>query len=99
MISGTLIINLEPAYLTFIPGAAARDENMGNMQRDCTAQEIRELLLDLSVLEMNSCWPPKELQAILPGVYSCELLIRHGLGSAFVFENMKRCKSAAVRIA
>lgn len=89
MVKGILMICLEPASMAFF----ANEGNSLTLQRYCTPEEIRELLLDLNALPPWQKWPICELQVRLPGSFPCTILIKHGLGSRFQFESIERTES------
>jgi hypothetical protein len=97
MVKGILMICLEPASMAFIANEG-QDSNV-TLQRYCTPEEIRELLLDLSALPPWQRWPICELQVRLPGSFSSATLIKHGLGSRFQFESKEHTESTMNELA
>ncbi len=73
MLKGVLIINLEPSYIGF-----KHAEGPSNF-RDCSYDEIKELLIELGVLETHNSWPLREFILRVPGEYSLSTLRRFGL--------------------
>lgn len=77
MLKGVLIINLEPSYIGFM-------HSEGPSQfRDCSYDEIKELLVELGGLNTHNSWPLQEFILRLPGEYSHATLRRFGLAQDF----------------
>ncbi len=72
---GVLIVNLEPSYIGFKPTDAP------SRLRNCNHDEIRELLIDLGVMQPSSAWPVRELFLRLPGEYSMSTLLKYDLAN------------------
>ncbi|HEY9791343.1 MAG TPA: hypothetical protein V6D22_13150 [Candidatus Obscuribacterales bacterium] len=74
--NGVLIIDMEPASIVFY-----RDGAKDGQRRNCTQEEIRQLLLDLDGLSPFQHWPLKDCQILLHGKYSAAQLAPY-LGKA-----------------
>lgn len=73
MLKGVLIVNLNPPYIGFKP------VDSPSIVRNCTTAEIKELLVDLKIMESDSPWPLKEFILRLPGEYSRSMLTKYDL--------------------
>lgn len=72
---GTLFLNLEPPYMSFEGSKCSR------RLRYCTAEEIRQLLVDLHALSPRSPLPNTEYMARIKGTFPQEILSSYGLSS------------------
>lgn len=73
MLHGVLIVNLEPSYIGF------KQSDSPCLWRSCTQDEIKDLLIELGLVEVESRWPLQEFILRLPGEFSQSTLKRHFL--------------------
>ncbi len=84
MIEGTLVINLEPPYMGFLPKPCGQPINaVGDLKNYtwhyCTQTQIKDLLVELGVISTGQLWPPRECILRLPVVLPMKSLTKHGL--------------------
>lgn len=99
MIEGTLVINLDPPYIGFFPNR--QSQPMLCPEADswsyCTQQQIKELLIDLDVIQANQHWPPRECILRLPIALPKVKLAKHGLTKPHSIEIATIAKPRPVR--
>jgi hypothetical protein len=68
MIEGILLINFDPPYVSFsqAPQSSSNTESRINVWRDCSLDEIRDLLISLGAIFPEESWPPQECILRLP---------------------------------
>lgn len=82
IIQGVLVVNLEPAYIGFSHNSddQKRSSSAEYTWRDCSVEEIRELLIELGVIAPNQSWSPGECIMRLPMELSVATLKRLRIG-------------------
>lgn len=99
MIEGTLVINLDPPYMGFLPKSSSQFSHYMDADTwcNCTLEQIKSLLIDLDVITPAQHWPPRECILRLPVVLPRERLAKHGLATLRNLETITIAKPAMMR--
>lgn len=82
MVEGTLVVNLDPPYVSFVEHGAKTGAELRRRKtafNHCTIQELRMMLIELGAIVPYQHWPPKDCMMRLPGSYSKDTLDKLGL--------------------
>lgn len=91
MVEGTLVVNLDPPYVSFVEHEAAKagveKRRRSTAFKHCTIQELRLMLIELGAIVPHQHWPPRDCMVRLPGSYSQATLDKLGLETKRVSAN------------
>lgn len=80
MVEGILVVNLDPPYIGFVQKQdKSQGKRLAGALKNCTANEIRQTLLELGAITPQQQWPPRECTIRVPGSYSLAVLAKLGL--------------------
>lgn len=84
MVEGTLVVNLDPPYVSFVERngegtTPSPDRKRNTLTKQCTIQELRNMLIDLGAILPYQQWPPRDCMMRLPGSFSQATLRKLGL--------------------
>ncbi|MBX9570638.1 MAG: hypothetical protein K2X77_17230 [Candidatus Obscuribacterales bacterium] len=91
MVEGTLVVNLDPPYVSFVEHegvkTGAERRRRATAFKHCTIQELRMMLIDLGAIVPYQHWPPRDCMMRLPGTYSQATLDKLGLETKKIHAN------------
>lgn len=82
MVEGILVVNLDPPYIGFVKKesmAGAESKRLRGALKNCTANELRQLLIELGAITDKQQWPPRDCTMRVPGTYPAAILAKMGL--------------------
>jgi hypothetical protein len=86
MIEGTLVVNLDPPYMDFLPNTSTETKDNSACENCtwhyCTIEQIREFLVELGLIYKAQQWPPREYILRLPVRLPIRSLAKLGLLNA-----------------
>lgn len=83
MIEGTLVVNLDPPYMGFLPKTSVDTINTAACANCtwcyCTLEQMRDFLVELGLIHPAQQWPSREYILRLPSRLPIRSLAKHGL--------------------